>query len=66
MHFDIYSIFNPPPKDNLTSYDFKVSRTDVNGLWIKLDEIQTMVESGIIQVDYNKLKNFTDSWRNVK
>lgn len=66
MHVDIYSVFNPPPKDNLTTYDFKVVCSDENGIWIKLDEVRELVANGSIKVDYDKLKEFTDSWRYMK
>lgn len=66
MHFDIYSIFNPPPSLKILASDFKVSQTDINGTWIRLEELHDMINKGIIQVDTDKLNEFTESWRYVK
>ncbi|HHT98197.1 MAG TPA: hypothetical protein GXZ90_09935 [Clostridiales bacterium] len=60
---NIYSIFNPRPSLAITPDDFKVTYRDSNGTWIRLEELQNMIDKGIIQVDKDKLKEFVDSWR---
>jgi hypothetical protein len=63
MHFDIYSIFNPPPSDRLETDNFKVSVNDVNGVWINLDEVNNMIDAGVIKLDKEALKHYVDSWK---
>jgi len=36
MHFNIYSIFNPPPSITITRHDFKITQSDINGTWVRL------------------------------
>jgi hypothetical protein len=60
--YDMKSIFNPP-EEELSSYDFKVSSSDINGTWVKLEELQEMVENDIIKVDFGKLENYKNSWK---
>ena len=40
----------------LTSSEFGVAMNDSNGTWVKLDEIQKMIDEGIISIDYDKLE----------
>ena len=40
----------------LTSSEFGVTMNDSNGTWVKLDEIQKMIDEGIISIDYDKLE----------
>ena len=41
----------------LTSSEFGVTMNDSNGTWVKLDEIQKMIDEGIMSIDYDKLEN---------
>lgn len=49
----------------LTTSEFGVSMNDPNGTWIKLEEIQGMIDNGIITVDYDKLEEHLLK-RNIK
>lgn len=40
----------------LTPSEFGVSMNDPNGTWVKLEEIQDMIDKGIISIDYDKLE----------
>lgn len=40
----------------LTQHEFCISMTDANGTYVKLDEINDMIRSGVLIVDFEKLE----------
>ena len=40
----------------LTPHEFCMSITDANGTYVKLDEINEMIRSGVLTVDFEKLE----------
>lgn len=42
--------------NKLTHNEFSQSIHDANGTYVKLDEINNMIEKGILTVDYEKLE----------
>ena len=42
--------------NKLTAHEFMFSMNDVNGTHVKLDEINEMIQCGILTVDYDKLE----------
>ena len=43
-------------ESKLTSNEFCMSMTDINGTFVKLDEINDMIKSGVLTVDFDKLE----------
>lgn len=57
MGFDIETIFDlmNSEKDRLTSSDFNVVYSDLNGQWVRISEINEMIKCGAISFDEEKL-----------
>ena len=43
-------------ENQLTPHEFCMSMTDVNGTYVKLDEINEMIRTGVLTVDFKKLE----------
>lgn len=43
-------------ENKLTPNEFCMSMTDINGTFVKLDEINDMIKSGVLTVDFDKLE----------
>ena len=43
-------------ENKLTLHEFSVSMTDVNGTFVKLEEINNMIKTGVLTVDFDKLE----------
>ena len=43
-------------ENKLTLHEFSVSMTDVNGTFVKLEEINDMIKTGVLIVDFDKLE----------
>ena len=43
-------------ENKLTLHGFGVSMTDVNGTFIRLEEINDMIKTGVLTVDFDKLE----------
>ena len=40
----------------LTPHEFCMSMTDANGTYVKLDEVNEMIRSGVLTIDFEKLE----------
>lgn len=43
-------------ENKLTPNEFCMSMTDINGTFVKLGEINDMIKSGVLTVDFDKLE----------
>ena len=43
-------------ENKLTLHEFGMSMTDVNGTFVKLEEINDMIKTGVLTVDFDKLE----------
>lgn len=43
-------------ENKLTHHEFGMSMTDINGTFVKLEEINDMIKSGVLTVDFDKLE----------
>lgn len=43
-------------ENKLTLHEFSMSMTDVNGTFVKLEEINDMIKTGVLTVDFDKLE----------
>ncbi len=43
-------------ENRLTTHEFGMSMTDVNGTFVKLSEINEMISNGILTVNFDKLE----------
>ena len=43
-------------ENKLTPNEFCMSMADINGTFVKLDEINDMIKSGVLTVDFDKLE----------
>ena len=43
-------------ENKLTLHEFGTSMTDVNGTFVKLEEINDMIKTGVLTVDFDKLE----------
>ena len=43
-------------ENKLTIHEFDMGMTDVNGTFVKLEEINDMIKTGVLTVDFDKLE----------
>lgn len=43
-------------ENKLTPHEFGMSMTDINGTFVKLEEINDMIKTGVLTVDFDKLE----------
>lgn len=43
-------------ENKLTIHEFDIGMTDVNGTFVKLEEINDMIKTGVLTVDFDKLE----------
>jgi hypothetical protein len=43
--------------------DFNVMQSDVNGHWVRVEELNKMIEAGVITVNAEKIKQYHDATR---
>lgn len=45
--------------------DFNVMKTDENGHWIKVEELNKMIEHGVITINVDKIKDYHKVTRTI-
>lgn len=43
-------------ENKLTPHEFGMTMTDINGIFVKLEEINDMIKTGVLTVDFDKLE----------
>lgn len=52
--------------NKLSGNEFNVLQSDDNGRWIRVEELNKMIELGIIVVDIRKIEKYNNNYKIIK